>query len=364
MVLPSGVENNFLEKYSTALRVSTACGPPAGRQCGWMTSQLRPSAAARNVRCGRCRSAARRCRADSRKTAPRPPRSSGGPRPSWSPWPTSTASSNHPARPVTAPHRSQPKPRSTRRSRAGYGARCCWRARTVLLDGCCSPSYPTTTCRSGSRSRCPCWPWPPGSDARAPGTTRARPAPVRAPATVGGWCRTAPGSPTRPDGDIAVVIEPARPVKMAELILLDHGRTTRSARSPAWSCRAFYHRDPPPPCACRCTPCRTTSRPSSWPASAPCLHRPDPSEPRRTRPGRASESVYPRRHAGQRHALNPTTHPRRSTPRNQDQLTLYSRIRVRGVGRPDRGAQPDCCGTVAERRHAAVRHRAGAGQLP
>jgi hypothetical protein len=56
-------------------------------------------------------------------------------------------------------------------------------------------------------------------------------------------------------------------------------RTTRSARSPAWSCRAFYRRDPPPPCACRRTPCRTTSSPSSlrsgsaadnsWPPCSP-----------------------------------------------------------------------------------------------
>ena len=36
----------------------------------------------------------------------------------------------------------------------------------------------------------------------------------------------------RPNGDIAVVIEPARPVEIAELILLGHGLTTRERDHP------------------------------------------------------------------------------------------------------------------------------------
>ena len=66
----------------------------------------------------------------------------------------------------------------------------------------------------------------------------------------------------RPNGDIAVVIEPARPVEIAKLILLGHGLTTREREITPWSCRGAPPPRSPPPCACRRTPCTTTSRPS------------------------------------------------------------------------------------------------------
>jgi hypothetical protein len=83
----------------------------------------------------------------------------------------------------------------------------------------------------------------------------------------------------RPNSDSAVVIEPARPVEIAELILLGHGLTTREREITPWSCRGAPPPRSPPLCACRRTPCTTTSRPSSprsgsaadnsWPPRSP-----------------------------------------------------------------------------------------------
>jgi hypothetical protein len=134
---------------------------------------------------------------------------------------------------------------------------------------------------------------------------------------------------TRLDRDIAVVIEPARPVEMAELIMLGHGLTTREREITRLVLQGAPPPRSPPPCAGRRTPCRTTSRPSSprsgsaadnsWP---PCS--PDHDVPHLGRPvGRMA-----------------TSRPRPDDPGARGRAASFRR----GAGRPDRGAQPDCRG--------------------
>lgn len=268
MALSSGAETLSWE----STRPRCACQRPAARRgiksC-WMTSQLRPSGAARNTRRGRWRSRSSTVPRGLSYHSPRLPRSSGGPRHSWTPWPTNTASWTTRPRPVTAPHRSQSKPRSTRRSRRAT-PRVAEDAPGLLLldrrgelaganDAGRAPAHRATRRPRAGRAADPA--------ARAgqghPGPTRGRrgrrergPRP-RAPATVGGWCCTAPGSPTSPTATSRS--SSSRPVRSSGRA---HPARTRAdhpgARgSPAWSSRALHRRErrrPAPVAAHRARP--------------------------------------------------------------------------------------------------------------
>jgi hypothetical protein len=119
--------------------------------------------------------------------------------------------------------------------------------------------------------------------------------------------------------------------------------------------------------SCACHP-NTSSSPRSWPASAPCLHRPDHAEPRRTTPNTARPSIGNRPPAatcGPATCTQPDNPPEKiNTAEPRSAHALLAGFGSEAWGARTGALSRTAAATVAERRRAAVRRRAGAGQLP